>query len=222
MSFFIHSIGDHRIEARLRVTKKTGSPLVLIVHPDPSLGGNMDNPIVLSMEKAFFEQGFSTLCLNYSTKQQSALCKGGESLPDFLDISMALDWAMQEQADFRFFWIAGVAYGAYLALQITMRRPEILHFVVASVPVMQNDLAFLAPCPVSGLVLQSAQDHTMLSAVEAWTQRLSQGAHTVSLKTVPSADYCLEKTKVFEQSIRDHIRSVDLKTGQPLTRPQKQ
>ena len=215
MSFFIHSIGDRRIEARLNVSKEQEAPVVLLVHPDPSLGGNMDNPVVRSMEQAFFKEGFTTLCFNYSTKQDSALCKGGEKLPDFLDISMVLDWAMQENSNFRFFWISGVAYGAHLALQITMRRPEILHFVVASVPVMQNDLAFLAPCPVPGLVIQSAQDQTILNTTEAWTQRLSQGSQTVSLKAIPGSDHGLERSDAFTQAIRQYIRSVNKSTGLP-------
>lgn len=215
MSFFIHSLGDRRIEARLSVSKKPESPVVLLVHPDPSLGGNMDNPVVQSMEQAFYKEGFTTLCFNYSTKQESSLCKGGETLPDFLDISMVLDWAMQENSNFRFFWIAGVAYGAHLALQITMRRPEILHFVVASVPVMQNDLAFLAPCPVPGLVIQSTQDHTALNAAEAWTQRLSQGSQTVLLKTISGSDHSLERSDAFPSTIRQHLRSVNKETGLP-------
>ena len=215
MSFFIHSIGDRRIEARLSVSKNSEAPVVLLVHPDPSLGGNMDNPVVRSMEQTFFKEGFTTLCFNYSTKQDSALCKGGEKLPDFLDISMVLDWAMQENSNFRFFWIAGIAYGAHLALQITMRRPEILHFVVASVPVMQNDLAFLTPCPVPGLVIQSTQDHTVLKASEAWTQRLSQGSQTVLLKTIPGSDHSLERSDVFTQTIRQYLRSIHNKTGLP-------
>jgi len=178
----------------------------------------MDNPVVKSMEKAFFAEGFSTLSFNYTTKQDSALCKTGEKLPDFLDITMVLDWAMQERSEFRCFWIAGVAYGAYLALQITMRRPEILHFVVASAPAWQNDLGFLAPCPVPGLVLQSSQDHSIANAVKAWTQRLSQGSQPVTLQTIP----CIENASPdhfneLENAIQQYIKVINIHTGLPRT-----
>ncbi|MCY4414453.1 MAG: hypothetical protein OXC30_05695 [Alphaproteobacteria bacterium] len=216
MSFFIHTIGDRRIEARLNISENTEAALALIVHPDPNLGGKMDNPIVLAMEKAFYDAGFSTLCFNYSTNPNPILTTHGEKTPDFLDISMLIDWAMQERSDFRHFWIAGASFGAYLALQVTMRRPEIVHFVAVSTPLWQNDFSFLAPCPVSGLVVHSKQDETtMVNAVEVWAQRLSQNTKSlVTLKTIADTDHMFSnKLEILQKTIFDYLQTVEHSTG---------
>ena len=178
----------------------------------------MNNPAVLAMEEAFFLSGFSTLCFNYSKGPNPVLKAHGEKTPEFLDVSLVLDWIMQERAEFRQFWIAGISLGAYLAMQITMRRPEILHFVVASVPLWQHDFAFLSPCPVSGLVLKSDQaDSTLQTATESWVNKLSQRDVVISLETITKTDPIFTKnTAALQEVICAYLKKVDIFTGRRL------
>lgn len=218
MSFFIHTIGDRRLKTRLRPSESSSSPLVIIVHPDPNLGGNMNNPAVIAMEEAFFESGFSTLCFNYSKGPNPVLKAHGEKTPDFLDVSLVLDWVMQERSEYRQFWIAGISLGAYLAMQVTMRRPEILHFVVAAVPLWQHDFSFLSPCPVSGLVLKSAQaDSSLQTATETWVQKLTHSDVTVGIQTVSDTDQIFTRnTGSLKKAIIEYLQTVDRFTGFPF------
>jgi alpha/beta superfamily hydrolase len=55
-------------------------------------------------------------------------------------------------------WIAGFSFGAWIGMQLLMRRPEISGFISVSPPANIYDFSFLAPCPSSGLMVQGDQD----------------------------------------------------------------
>ena len=55
-------------------------------------------------------------------------------------------------------WVAGFSFGAWIGMQLLMRRPEITGFVSVSPPANMYDFSFLAPCPASGLITHGDQD----------------------------------------------------------------
>jgi alpha/beta superfamily hydrolase len=55
-------------------------------------------------------------------------------------------------------WVAGSSFGAYICLQLLMRRPEIDGFIAAAPPANHYDLSFLAPCPASGIIISGDKD----------------------------------------------------------------
>ena len=55
-------------------------------------------------------------------------------------------------------WIAGFSFGAWIGMQLLMRRPEITGFISVAPPANLYDFSFLAPCPSSGLVITGDQD----------------------------------------------------------------
>ncbi|MEO0785804.1 MAG: alpha/beta hydrolase, partial [Pseudomonadota bacterium] len=55
-------------------------------------------------------------------------------------------------------WCAGYSFGAWITLQLLMRRPEIDGFFAVSPPANHYDLSFLAPCPASGLIIIGDND----------------------------------------------------------------
>ena len=55
-------------------------------------------------------------------------------------------------------WVAGFSFGAWIGMQLLMRRPEIESFISVAPPANMYDFTFLAPCPSSGLILQGDQD----------------------------------------------------------------
>ena len=54
-----------RIEARYHHSKAAGSPIAILLHPHPSFGGTMNNPIVHAMYQMFQSRGFSVLRFNF-------------------------------------------------------------------------------------------------------------------------------------------------------------
>jgi alpha/beta superfamily hydrolase len=54
---------EHRIEGRLK--SGNGDKAVVITHPHPLYGGDMDNPVVGAIAKAFQQSGYTTLRFNF-------------------------------------------------------------------------------------------------------------------------------------------------------------
>ena len=60
--------------------------------------------------------------------------------------------------DARSCWVAGFSFGAWIGMQLLMRRPEIEGFISVAPPANLHDFTFLAPCPSSGLIIHGDQD----------------------------------------------------------------
>ena len=56
------------------------------------------------------------------------------------------------------FWVAGFDFGAWIGMQLLMRRPETDGFISVSPPTNMYDFSFLAPCPASGIILHGSAD----------------------------------------------------------------
>jgi alpha/beta superfamily hydrolase len=102
-------------------------------------------------------RGFSTLRFNFRGvgRSQGSFDRGEGELSD---AASALDWLQTYNPNAQFCWIAGFSFGAWIGMQLLMRRPEIESFIAVSPPANIYDFTFLAPCPSSGLVLQGDQD----------------------------------------------------------------
>src|SRR5262249_199983 len=71
-------------------------------------------------------------------------------------------------------WIAGFSFGAWIGMQLLMRRPEISGFISVAPPANIYDFSFLAPCPSSGLMVQGDRDDVVPhEAVAKLVQKLS-------------------------------------------------
>ena len=55
-------------------------------------------------------------------------------------------------------WVAGYSFGAWIGMQLLMRRPEIEGFISIAPPANLYDFSFLAPCPSSGLIIHGDKD----------------------------------------------------------------
>jgi len=52
----------------------------------------------------------------------------------------------------------GFSFGAWIGMQLLMRRPEIEGFISIAPPANLYDFSFLAPCPSSGLIIHGDKD----------------------------------------------------------------
>ena len=68
-------------------------------------------------------------------------------------------------------WIAGFSFGAWIGMQLLMRRPEIEGFISIAPPANLYDFSFLAPCPSSGLIIHGDKDAVVPHKdVTAWSR----------------------------------------------------
>ena len=74
------------------------------------------------------------------------------------DGAEALDYLQSMNNNSKHCWVAGFSFGAWIGMQLLMRRPEITGFISVSPPANMYDFSFLAPCPSSGLIVQGDAD----------------------------------------------------------------
>ena len=74
------------------------------------------------------------------------------------DAATALDWLQTTNPAASQCWVAGFDFGAWVGMQLLMRRPETDGFISVSPPTNMYDFSFLAPCPASGLFLHGSAD----------------------------------------------------------------
>ena len=122
---------EGKIEAKYTHNNNDQSPIVLILHPDPSRGGTMNTKIVFKLYKLFVNNGFSAIRFNFrGVGKSQGVYDDGEG--ELSDAASVLDWLQQYNTNSKICWVAGFSFGSWVAMQLLMRRPEINGFVSVS------------------------------------------------------------------------------------------
>jgi len=148
---------DGRLEGRYQHSRDPAAPLALLLHPHPEHGGTMNNKVVYHLYHAFARRGFSVLRFNFRGvgRSQGRFDRGEGELSDAASV---LDWMQSHNESARGCWVAGFSFGAWIGMQLLMRRPEIEGFISVSPPASMYDFSFLAPCPSSGMMIHGGED----------------------------------------------------------------
>ena len=181
---------EGRLEGKFLPAGTERAPVALLLHPHPQHGGTMHNKVVYTLNQAFARAGFSTLRFNFRGVGRSQGSYGrGEG--ELQDAASALDWVQQNLPNSRGCWIAGFSFGAWIGMQLLMRRPEIDRFIAVAPPANIFDFSFLAPCPSSGLIVQGDKDEIVPEeSVAKLAEKLSkQKDIVVSFQVVKGANH---------------------------------
>ena len=82
---------EGKIEAKYSHNNAHNSPIVLILHPDPSRGGTMNTKIIFRLYKLFVDNGFSAIRFNFrGVGKSEGLFDDGEG--ELSDAASVLDW----------------------------------------------------------------------------------------------------------------------------------
>jgi len=148
---------EGRLEGRYHHSREPNAPIALFLHPHPQHGGTMNNKVVYTLYQNFVRRGFSCLRFNFRGvgRSQGTFARGEGELSD---AATALDWMQAFNENASGCWIGGVSFGAWIAMQLLMRRPEIDGFISVAPPANMYDFTFLAPCPASGLMVTGSED----------------------------------------------------------------
>jgi alpha/beta superfamily hydrolase len=151
---------EGRLEGRYHPGRSDAAPIALVLHSHPKGGGSMSDPVVLSLFDLFKERDFAVLRFNFRGvgRSQGTYDQG---LGELSDAASALDWVQSFNANAPFCWVAGYSFGAWIGMQLLMRRPEVRGFLSVSPPMNLYDFSFLAPCPASGLVISGTADQVV-------------------------------------------------------------
>jgi alpha/beta superfamily hydrolase len=181
---------EGRLEGRYTHGAEPDAPIALFLHPHPQHGGTMNNRVVYTMYNTFADRGFSCLRFNFRGvgRSQGIFAKGEGELSD---AASALDWLQSFNENAKQCWIAGFSFGAWIGMQLLMRRPEITSFISVAPPANIYDFTFLAPCPSSGLVIHGSEDTIVPpDSVTKLVQKInSQKTITVTEKVLEGANH---------------------------------
>ena len=146
-----------RIQAKYFKNKQSGAPIALVLQPHPQYGGTMNNRIVYETYNIFYKNGFSVIRINFRGVEKSdGMFDNGQG--ELSDAAAALDWIEKENPGYSQCWVAGFSFGSLICMQLIMRRPEVNKFIVISPQPNVYDFTFLAPCPISGLIVYGKND----------------------------------------------------------------
>jgi len=203
-----------RIEGRFQPSKQKGAPIAIVLHPHPQFGGTMNNKIVYDLFYAFAQRGFSALRFNFRGvgRSQGAFDHGSGELSD---AAAALDWVQSVTPDAKSCWIAGVSFGAWIGMQLLMRRPEIEGFISVAPPANRFDFSFLAPCPSSGLIVHGDNDRVApLKDVETLVSKLkTQRGIVIEQSVIQGANHFFDNKT--EELIASCSAYLDKRLGLP-------
>ena len=200
MAEIIFNGPDGRLEGRYHKSTIKDAPIAVVLHPHPLHGGNMNNRVVYTLYNAFADSGFSVLRFNFRGvgRSQGSYDSGAGELSD---AAYAFDWLQQVNTTSNLCWIGGYSFGALIAMQLMMRRPEIEGFVSVAPPADSEDFSFLAPCPSSGIIIHGEDDTNVpLESVKKLASKLDcQKNISVRFQSIKGTDHFF-KDKIEELS----------------------
>lgn len=183
-----------RIEGRFQPAQGRNAPIAMILHPHPQFGGTMNNQVIYRLFYMFKERGFAVLRFNFRGvgRSQGQFDHGAGELSD---AASALDWVQTIHPDARSCWVAGFDFGAWIGMQLLMRRPEIEGFMSIAPAANLHDFSFLAPCPSSGLIIHGDVDKVApMKDVQALVDKLkTQKGIVIDQKIIEGANHFFEQ-----------------------------
>ena len=200
-----------RLEARYSHSKTPNAPLALLLHPHPEHGGTMNNKITYLMYQAMVDRGFSVMRFNSRGvgRSQGVFDRGEGELSD---AASALDWMQELNPNAPYVWIGGFQFGAWIGMQLLMRRPEIAGFISVAPPANLYDFSFLAPCPSSGLIIQGGKDDVVPEpSVQDLVGKLkAQKGIEIDYRILPGANHFFhDNTDEMIMHIHDHMNKAE-------------
>jgi hypothetical protein len=203
---------EGRIEGRFHPQKHSDAPVAIMLHPHPEYSGTMNNKVVYNLHYSFHRMGFSCLRFNFRGVGRS---EGtfDQGVGELSDATSALDFLQSQVPNARACWVVGFSFGAWIGMQLLMRRPEVTGFVSVSPPANTNDFSFLAPCPSSGLFINGEVDRVVPpQAVKELANKLQQQKGIViTHQTISNANH------FFDQGMEPMIEEVEKYVSRRLT-----
>ncbi len=127
---------------------------VVVTHPHPLYGGNMDNPVVEQIVQSYFEKGFTTLRFNFrGTGKSSGMFDNGVGELD--DVRAALVYL--KESGVNDLHLAGYSFGARMNASVVSSY-ELKDHVMVSPPMGFMSFDDVVTMPSTGLILTGAKD----------------------------------------------------------------
>ena len=188
--------GKLRMEGMIE--NASGTQGVVITHPHPLYGGDMDNTVVLALRRAYLRRGFSTLRFNFRGVGESE-GRFNNGVGERQDVSAALGFLSglgMTEID-----LAGYSFGAWVnaGLNAGFQR-----MVMVSPPVAYIEFAPPTPIPNLSLIVTGGRDD--IAPARMISTHRAQWNPDAAFEVIPDADHFYTGLlKTLEDTLAAHI-----------------
>lgn len=166
------------------ISRQPGACGAVITHPHPLYGGDMHNPVVVALARAYRRLGFTTLRFNFrGVGSSQGVYGGGEA--EQADLRAAHDLLVGEgktRVD-----LAGYSFGAWVIAHALERLPEARDVVLVSPPAAFMDFGGLKRLPQLRLVITGKSDE--IAPADLLERLVPQWNPEAVLKVIAGADH---------------------------------
>lgn len=152
--------------------------VVIICHPHPLYGGTMDNKVVTTAGRAFYDLGVWHIRFNFRGigVSQGVYDQGHGEVQDLAAI---LAWTKKQFPDYQL-WLAGFSFGAYIAMQGAVNDPTIKQLITIAPAVNHFDFQEAAKVHCPWLLLMGEADELVpFEQVQQWVKELPRPITTI-------------------------------------------
>ncbi len=185
-------IKNQTIRLQALLDPGTGNRGVVITHPHPLYGGNMDNPVVTQTASAFAQQGFTTLRFNFrGTGGSSGMYDNGQG--EQSDVIAALEFLKDQGCGP--LYLAGYSFGSRVNASVMAGGYELADHIMISPPVAFMSFDDIAALPSTGLVITGQNDD--IAPPERIQTQIDRWGITPQFEIIPGCDHfyagCLDR-----------------------------
>ncbi len=151
--------GNIKLEGVLH--KNSSQKAVIICHPHPLYGGNMENSVVMTIAEPFFEKGFTTLRFNFrGTGNSTGMFDNGNGEQE--DIRAAMTWLTEN--GYKKIYLAGYSFGARMNALVVSKGCQIEDHIMVSPPVGFMSFDDIETMSSTGLIVTGGNDDEIAPA----------------------------------------------------------
>jgi len=146
--------GNIRLEGRIE--HNSGKRAVVVTHPHPLYGGNMDNPVVITVLNSFARHGFTTLRFNFrGTENSTGLYDNGTG--EQSDVKAAIAFLKNQNIEDVF--LAGYSFGAWVNAATVAAGAPVTDHIMVSPPMAFLSFDHIETMGKTGLIVTGEKDH---------------------------------------------------------------
>jgi len=180
---------------------------VILCHPHPQYGGDMDHPVITTAAEAASQEGFSTLRFNFRGVGESEGSYGA-GIGEREDVKAVSDYLYSRLKNHPSpLILVGYSFGAWAGFPIAIEDERYEGMVAVAPPLDIYHFGFLKGCKKKKLFIAGNRDFFCpIPVLEEWYQGLEEPK---SLTIIPGADhFLLFHTRFLMQPLREFFKTI--------------